>query len=217
MARAAALRALLHLRRLRSLLRLRLVCWLQPGIELDPSASPNLAGARFQVASGGRLRIARGVVTEHRPGALSFQVGEGAELEVSEGVWLRTEIGPIHLAAHEGARLVIGPGSILSGCQLSATRSIVLGRSAWVGPGSRVFDSDPHDLDAEHPRSSAPVEIGDHAWVAADCTVLKGVTIGAHSVVGTRSLVTEDVPPHTLVFGQPAAVRGKVGDRSQAR
>jgi acetyltransferase-like isoleucine patch superfamily enzyme len=217
MARAAALRALLQLRRLCSLARLRLLCWLEPGIEVHPEASPNLAGARFQVARGGRLRIARGVVTEHRPGALSFQVGEGAELEVGDGVWLRTEIGPIHLAAHEGALLRIGPESILSGCQLSATRSIVLGRGAWVGPGSRVFDSDPHDLDAEHPRSSAPVEIGDHVWVAADSTVLKGVTIGAHAVVGTRSLVTEDVPPHTLVFGQPARVRGKVGDRSQAR
>jgi acetyltransferase-like isoleucine patch superfamily enzyme len=215
--RAAALRALLQLRRLRSLARLRLLCWLEPGIELHPEVSPNLAGARFQVARGGKLRIGPGVVTEHRPGALSFQVGEGAEIHVEEGVWLRTEIGPIHLAAHEGARLRIGPESILSGCQLSATRSIVLGRRAWVGPGSRVFDSDPHDLDAEHPRSSAPVVIGDHVWVAADCTVLKGVTLGAHAVVGTRSLVTEDVPPHTLVFGQPARARGTVGDRSQAR
>jgi acetyltransferase-like isoleucine patch superfamily enzyme len=217
MRRAAALRALLRLRRLRSLVRLRLLCWLEPGIELHPEASPNLAGARFQLAAGGRLRIGRGVVTEHRPGALSFQVGEGAEIDIAEGVWLRTEIGPIHLAAHEGARLRIGPESILSGCQLSATRSIELGRRAWVGPGSRVFDSDPHDLDAEHPRSSAPVVIGDHVWVAADCTVLKGVTLGAHAVVGTRSLVTEDVPPHSLVFGQPAKVRGTVGDRSRAR
>jgi acetyltransferase-like isoleucine patch superfamily enzyme len=47
--------------------------------------------------------------------------------------------------------------------------------------------------------------------------VLKGVTIGAHSVVGTRSLVNRDVPPHTLVFGVPAEPRGVVGDRSRAR
>jgi maltose O-acetyltransferase len=215
--RAVVLRALLHVRRLANRLRLRLQCWLQPGIEVHPEASGNLGGARFQVAPGGRLRIARGVVTEHRPGALSFQVGTGGVLEVGEGVWLRTEIGPIHLAAHEGAELRIGPESILSGCQISAMRSIVLGRRAWIGPGSRVFDSDPHDLDAERPRSPDPVAIGDHVWVAADCTVLKGVTIGEHSVVGTRSLVTRDVPPHTLVHGQPAEPRGAVGDRSKAR
>jgi hypothetical protein len=215
--RGLALRALLLALSLKGRARLRLLAWLQPGIEVDPGASPNLGGARFQVAPGGRLRIARGVVTEHRPGWLSFEVGRGALLELGEDVWLRTEIGPIHLAAHEGAELRIGRESILSGCQLSAMRRIELGRRAWVGPGTRVFDSDPHDLDAEHLRSPAPVTIGDFVWVAADCTVLKGVTIGAHAVVGTRSLVTADVPAHTLVFGVPAEPRGAVGDRSQAR
>ena len=48
-------------------------------------------------------------------------------------------------------------------------------------------------------------------------TVLRGVTIGAHAVVGSRSLVTNDVPPHGLAFGVPARVRGVVGDRSKVR
>jgi acetyltransferase-like isoleucine patch superfamily enzyme len=80
-----------------------------------------------------------------------------------------------------------------------------------------VFDSDQHDLDSEHPEVIAPVEIGDHAWVAADVTVLKGVRIGSHCVVGTRSLVTRSLPDHSLAFGSPAEVRGKVGDRSRTR
>jgi acetyltransferase-like isoleucine patch superfamily enzyme len=50
--------------------------------------------------------------------------------------------------------------------------------------------------------------------VASDVTVLRGVTIGAHAIVGTRSLVLSDVPPHTLVAGSPARVLGPVGDRS---
>jgi acetyltransferase-like isoleucine patch superfamily enzyme len=53
--------------------------------------------------------------------------------------------------------------------------------------------------------------------VAADVTVLKGVRIGSHCIVGTRSLVTRDVPDHSLAFGSPATVRGKVGDRSKTR
>jgi acetyltransferase-like isoleucine patch superfamily enzyme len=217
MLRAWVLRAMLHAALLRSRARLRFLAWLHPGLEIAPGASPNLAGARFTIAPGGRLRIARGVVTEHRPGALSFEVGPGALLEIGEDVWLRTEIGFLHLAAHDGAELRIGRESILSACQVSAMQRIELGQRAWIGPGSRVFDSDPHDLDAEHLRSPAPVSIGDHVWVAADCTVLKGVSIGAHSVIGTRSLVTESVPPHTLAFGVPAAARGRVGDRSRAR
>jgi len=40
---------------------------------------------------------------------------------------------------------------------------------------------------------------------------------GAHAVVGTRSLVTGDVPAHALAFGVPARVRGVVGDRSRTR
>jgi galactoside O-acetyltransferase len=53
--------------------------------------------------------------------------------------------------------------------------------------------------------------------VASDVTVLRGVSIGDHSVVGACSLVTRDIPPHRVAFGQPAEPRGEVGDRSNAR
>jgi maltose O-acetyltransferase len=86
-----------------------------------------------------------------------------------------------------------------------------------VGLGSRVFDSDQHEFDGAREERIAPVEIGDHVWVAADVTITKGVRIGSHSIVGTRSLVTRDVPEHSLAFGAPAEVRGEVGDRSAAR
>ena len=86
-----------------------------------------------------------------------------------------------------------------------------------VGPGSRVYDADQHDLDGDTREVVAPVRIGELAWVASDVTVMRGVTIGAHAVVGARSLVTRDVPPHTLVYGTPAEVRGTVGDRTGAR
>jgi Bacterial transferase hexapeptide (six repeats) len=217
MLRAAVLRALLHGRRWRNLARLRLLTWLNPGIEIHPGASANLGLARFNVAPGGRLRIAAGVVTEDRPGALGFLVDRGGEIEIGEGTWLRTEVGGIQLAAYAGGHLRLGAECLLNGCQLSAKRSLIVGRRAWIGPGTRVFDSDQHDLDAERPEAPAPVEIGECAWVASDCTVLKGVTIGAHAVIGARSLVTRDVPAHTLAFGTPAEPRGSVGDRSRAR
>jgi len=123
----------------------------------------------------------------------------------------------VHVIAFAGARIEVGPEAFLNGCQLSAKREVVLGRRAWIGPGSRVFDSDQHDLDAARPERSEPVRIGDHVWIAADATVLRGVSIGAHAVVGTRSLVTSDVPAHALAFGVPARVRGVVGDRSRTR
>jgi len=209
----------LALRAIQALDRVRLA-WLRtrlPGLELDPGASTNLALARFELAPGARLAIASGVVTERLRGRLHFDLGPGAEIRVGAGTWLRTQVAELHLVAFAGARIEIGPESFLNGCHLSAKREVVLGRRAWVGPGSRVFDADQHDLDAARGERIEPVRIGDYAWVAADVTVLRGVAIGAHAVVGTRSLVTHDIPAHALAFGTPARVRGVVGDRSRVR
>lgn len=199
--------------------RLRLA-WLRrrhPGLEIDPAASSNFAVARFLLAPGAKLRIGPRAVTDRVRGALVFLIEAGAEVEIGADTWLRTELEPVRIAAYAGARIATGPECLLNGCHLSAKLELRLGRRVWVGLGSRVFDSDQHDLDAEHPLRSTPVRIGDYAWIAADSSVLRGVAIGEHSIVGARSLVTSDVPPHTLVFGQPARVRGSVGDRSQAR
>jgi acetyltransferase-like isoleucine patch superfamily enzyme len=198
-------------------LRLRAHAARHSGLEIDPAASTNLAAARYQLEPGARLRLGAGVVSERRPGALQFVLGPGAQVEVGAGTWLRTDLAPIRIYAFEGARIHIGPDCFLNGCHLSAKRELRLGRRAFVGPGSRIFDADQHDLDDARPERAEPVSIGDHVWIAADVTVLRGVTIGAHSVVGARSLVTRDLPPHSLAFGQPARRFGDVGDRSRTR
>jgi len=197
--------------------RLHALRLLHPGLEVDSSASSNLAHAHYALGPGARLRIGPGVVTERNPRLLWFSLGAGARVEIGAGAWLRTELGPVHIVAFDGATLTLGPESFLNGCHLSAKRSLTLGRRAWVGPGSRVFDSDQHDLDDARPERVEPVEIGDHAWIASDVTILRGVRVGQHSVVGARSVVTRDVPDHTLVLGAPARPRGPVGDRSRCR
>lgn len=213
------LRVVLQLRTLQALdvLRLRRLRARHPGLALHPAASTNLAAARFALAPDARLEIGAGVQTERLRGALSFSLGPGARVRVGEGSWLRTEVTGIHIAAFAGAQIEIGPEAFLNGCHLSAKRELRLGRRVTIGLGSRVFDADQHDLDDARPELAEPVAIGDFAWIASDVTVLRGVSIGAHSVVGAHSLVTRDVPPHTLAFGQPAAPRGPVGDRSRAR
>jgi acetyltransferase-like isoleucine patch superfamily enzyme len=198
-------------------LRLRWLAFQHPGLEIHPEASTNLASAHYELAPGARLSLGPGVVSERRAGALRFSLGPGARVEVGRDAWLRTELGPIHIVAFEAARIVLGPECFLNGCHLSAKRGVVLGRRVFIGPGTRVFDADQHDLDAEHPERVEPVTIGDHVWVASDASVLRGASIGEHSVVGTRSVVTGAIPPHSLAFGQPARVRGSVGDRSRTR
>lgn len=197
--------------------RLRRLARRHPGLEIADGASSALALARFELGPGAQLRIGDGVVTERRSEGVRFHLGAGARVEIGEGTWLRSDVAPVQIVAFDGAVLRTGPRCFLNGCHLSAKREVILGERAWVGPGSRVFDSDQHDLDDARPESTAPVHIGDHVWVAADVTILKGVRIGEHSIVGTRSLVLRDVPPHTLVAGSPAGVCGSVGDRSRTR
>jgi len=209
----------LLLRAIRAWDRLRLAALAarHPGLQIHPEASSNFAAARYDLAPGARLRIGRGSVTERLPGRLHFSIGPGAEVEIGERVWLRTDVGEVHVIAFEGARIRLGDEAFLNGCQVSAKTSVVFGRRAWLGTGSRIFDSDQHDFDAERPEQSEPVALGDHCWVASDVTILRGVEIGAHSVVGTRSLVTKSIPPHTLAYGAPARPHGEVGDRSSTR
>jgi len=55
-----------------------------------------------------------------------------------------------------------------------------------------------------------PIHIERNVWIGFDSCVLPGVTIGQGSVVGARSVVTEEVPPFTVVAGNPARVIRKL-------
>jgi len=51
-----------------------------------------------------------------------------------------------------------------------------------------------------------PVHIGKGAWVGAGSTILPGVTVGKHAIVGAASVVTKDVPDYAVAVGNPARV-----------
>jgi len=197
--------------------RLRTLVARHPGLEVHPTAAPALAVATLHLEPGARVRIGAGVAAERRPDGVRIHVHDGAELVIGDGTWLRTELGPVTFHVYPGARLEVGPECLLNGCQLSAKVSLSIGRRVMIGPGSRVFDADQHDFDADTAERREPVRIGDHAWIASDVTVLRGVEIGEHAVIGARSLVTRSIAPHSLALGVPAVVRGRVGDRSETR
>ena len=84
----------------------------------------------------------------------------------------------------------------------------------------RVHDNDGHPLDPEKRRNSlpitpadaSPVKIEDNVWIGARATILKGVTLGRNSVIGTGAVVTRDVPSDAIVAGNPAREVGKLAD-----
>ncbi|MCH7867312.1 MAG: hypothetical protein IH881_06410 [Myxococcales bacterium] len=195
-------------------LRLAFRSALNPGLHIHPGASTNLASAKFDLGPGASLSISTGVTTERRNLGVHFELGANANVVIEDGVWLRSDVGPVFLRAYAGARIRIGPETQLNACMLSAKQEITIGRRVLIGMGTRIFDSDQHAIDVEHPEVTLPVRIEDHAWIAADVTVLRGTTIGNSSVVSTRSVVRGIVEPHTVVSGIPAKLYGKVGDRA---
>ena len=68
----------------------------------------------------------------------------------------------------------------------------------------RVERSDGRSPYRTHAR---PITLGDDVWIGAGTIVFPGVTIGAASTIGAGSLVTTDIPPHSLAFGQPCRVQ----------
>lgn len=58
-----------------------------------------------------------------------------------------------------------------------------------------------------------PIKIGNHVWIGAGATILKGVEIGAGAVVAAGAVVVKNVPPFTIVAGVPARVIGQRNDK----
>lgn len=67
-----------------------------------------------------------------------------------------------------------------------------------------------HPLQKQFPKESKPVVIKQGSVISASSTILPGVTIGEESLVAAGSVVTEDVPAHTLVAGVPAKIVRKI-------
>jgi maltose O-acetyltransferase len=66
---------------------------------------------------------------------------------------------------------------------------------------TRTYDtSDPAQRAGK--QSSAPIEIGNGAWLGARSTIMPGVKVGAGSVIGASVVVSSDVPPNMLVMGK---------------
>ena len=102
----------------------------------------------------------------------------------------------------EGATLQVGSfTSIASGVQ------IFLGgehRIDWVTtfPFNILWEEGKNILG--HPRTKGDILIGNDVWIATEAIIMSGVTIGDGAVIGARAVVTKDVPPYSIVAGNPA-------------
>jgi acetyltransferase-like isoleucine patch superfamily enzyme len=83
-----------------------------------------------------------------------------------------------------------------------------IGEDVMIGPNVSLITAS-HPLEPSQRRAVTignPIVIERNVWIAANATVIGGVTIGENSVVAAGSVATKDVPPNTLVGGNPARV-----------
>jgi len=92
---------------------------------------------------------------------------------------------------------------------INVTRSITIGQGCRIGWDCDIMDTSFHRicwLDREPGPVSEPIVIEDNVWVGSRVIILKGVTIGANSVIGAGSVVTKSIPPNSFAAGCPARV-----------
>lgn len=187
--------------------------WLPPWKRRTPAGRAALAWRQFsahaRVASGCRLG----------PNAWCVNSPGNPDLiSLGEQVVCR---GLLRIERFGAGRIVLHPQAYIGDdCLLSAAAEIEIGRHALLAHEVQIFDNDSHPLEpaarSEDYASvlvggdrgaiaAASVRIGERAWIGFRAIILKGVTVGENSVVAAGSVVTRDVPPNTVVAGNPAA------------
>lgn len=168
---------------------------------------------RIQGAHLGPGARLEGKITLRLAGGAVFEAG--ARLHVTGG-FSANRIGRSQatcISAGENGRISIGEGAGISASCIWAMERIEIGNHVNIGADCILMDHDAHSLDAMDRRDpgrdkahtvSAPVVIGDDVLLGARCIVLKGVTIGAGSIVGAGSVVTGDIPAGEIWAGNPA-------------
>ena len=100
-----------------------------------------------------------------------------------------------------GSRVCVGPGAeIYNKAKVRIGSNVVISQGAYICTASHDISSPTMDLVLK------PITIRDNVWIAAKAIILPGVTIGEGAVVGAGAVVAKDIPPWSVVVGNPARV-----------
>ena len=146
----------------------------------------------------------------------SIKLGDNVKITAR---FLTNSVGitnPVMFECIDDGRIEIGHHSGLTSTIISSRSFVKIGNYVKIGGNVRIFDHDFHSTDFEHRRDScsdrehiktAGVIIEDDVLIGTNAMILKGVHIGARSIVGAGSVVTcKNIPPDSLVIGNPAKI-----------
>ena len=126
----------------------------------------------------------------------------------------RNILGAFYLGT-KNAKIEIGDRVGLTSVCLWANERITIGNDVHVGGDCLIIDNDAHSHDYVERRQghapdieipTSPIVIEDDVWIGARCVILKGVHIGARSIIAAGSVVTKDIPADCVAGGNPCKV-----------
>lgn len=134
-------------------------------------------------------------------------LGKGAQIHVGNNVLLERYV---RISMGDNARIYIGDNTYIADfSNLLAVKEINIGQNCAISWHVLFMDTSSHPFgyrDEAPTTKIAPIVVKDHVWIGCRAVVLKGVTIGEGAIVANNAVVTKDVPPHTMVGGNPARI-----------
>lgn len=145
-----------------------------------------------------------------------FFLGKGLELKIEPRGQIRfgrfVWIGDgTKIRCHEGA-VEIGAKTVMGQeCTISAYQRVRIGEQCVIADRAMFIDFDHGVVEVERPIRlqgiyKRDVEVGNNVWIGYGACVLRGVSVGDNSVIGTNAVVTKDVPANAVVAGIPARI-----------
>ncbi|HEX5308757.1 MAG TPA: acyltransferase [Solirubrobacteraceae bacterium] len=139
---------------------------------------------------------------------VQLEIGKHATLRIGRWAWvghgtkIRVHEGEVSI----GAKTVMGQE-----CTVSAYQHVSIGRECIVADRVMLIDFDHGVVEVERPIRlqgiyKRDVRVGSNVWIGYGACILRGVTVGNNSVVGTSAVVTKNVPENAVVGGVPARV-----------
>ncbi len=161
---------------------------------------------RRLLTRGGRRWRTDGLVFLGRH--LELEVGRSGEIHFGRFVWIGDGT---KIRCHEGL-VEIGEKTVMGQeCTISAYQHVRIGEQCVIADRTMFIDFDHGIVEVERPIRlqgiyKRDVEVGSNVWIGYGACILRGVSIGDNSVIGTNAVVTKDVPANAVVAGSPARV-----------
>jgi len=158
-----------------------------------------LTPAGWRWRSDGPFFLGRGLELKIEPrGEIRF----GRFVWIGDGTKIRCHEGTVEI----GSKTVMGQE-----CTISAYQRVRIGDECVIADRAMFIDFDHGIVEVERPIRSQgiykrDVEVGNNVWIGYGACILRGVSVGDNSVIGTNSVVTKDVPANAVVGGIPARI-----------